>query len=31
MGLEVRVEPRPRLDDTDWRWHIGLDAEATSR
>ncbi|MEO1264322.1 MAG: DUF6352 family protein [Pseudomonadota bacterium] len=29
IGLEVRVEPRPRLDDTDWRWHIGLDREAT--
>lgn len=30
LGLEVRVEPRPRLDDTDWRWHIGLDAAATA-
>lgn len=29
VRIEVRVEPRPRLDDTDWRWHIGLDAEAT--
>ena len=29
MRIEVRVEPRPRLDDADWRWHIGLDAEAT--
>lgn len=29
MQLEVRVEPRPRVEDTDWRWHIGLDREAT--
>jgi Family of unknown function (DUF6352) len=29
MKLEVRVEPRPRIDDLDWRWHIGLDREAT--
>lgn len=29
LGLEVHVEPRPRIDDPDWRWHIGLDAEAT--
>jgi hypothetical protein len=29
MKLEVRVEPRPRIDDPDWRWHIGLDREAT--
>jgi Family of unknown function (DUF6352) len=27
--IEVAVEPRPKLEDTDWRWHIGLDAEAT--
>lgn len=26
--IEVRVEPRPRLDDQDWRWHIGLDQES---
>ena len=25
----MRVEPRPRIDDPDWRWHIGLDREAT--
>lgn len=29
LRLEVRVEPRPRLEDADWRWHIGLDREAT--
>ncbi len=27
--IEVTVEPRPKLEDADWRWHIGLDAEAT--
>jgi hypothetical protein len=29
LKLEVRVEPRPRIDDPDWRWHVGLDREAT--
>lgn len=29
MRLEVKVEPRPRLQDRDWRWHIGLDQEAS--
>ena len=29
LRLDVHVEPRPRLEDADWRWHIGLDAEAT--
>jgi Family of unknown function (DUF6352) len=29
LRIEARVEPRPRLDDPDWRWHIGLDREAT--
>jgi hypothetical protein len=29
LKLEVRVEPRPRIEDADWRWHIGLDREAT--
>lgn len=29
MKVEVRVEPRLRIEDPDWRWHIGLDREAT--
>ena len=29
LRIEARVEPRPRLDDPDWRWHIGLDREST--
>ncbi|MEO0729315.1 MAG: DUF6352 family protein [Pseudomonadota bacterium] len=30
LGVEARIEPRPRLDDQDWRWHIGLHAEANA-
>jgi hypothetical protein len=29
LRIEARVEPRPRVEDPDWRWHIGLDREAT--
>ncbi|WP_046477739.1 MULTISPECIES: DUF6352 family protein [Filomicrobium] len=29
VRIEVTVEPRPRIEDSDWRWHIGLDREAT--
>jgi Family of unknown function (DUF6352) len=29
LGIEARIEPRPKLDDKDWRWHIGLDPDAT--
>jgi len=27
--IDVRVEPKLRIDDEDWRWHIGLDREAS--
>lgn len=30
LGVQVRVEPRTRIDDARWRWHVGLDAEATA-
>lgn len=30
LRIEVTVEPRPRIEDTDWRWHIGLDRDATA-
>lgn len=30
LGLSARIEPRPRIEDADWRWHIGLDREATT-
>lgn len=29
LNAEVRVEPRDGLEDPDWRWFVGLDAEAT--
>lgn len=29
LNLNVRVQPRQRIDDEKWSWHIGLDAEAT--
>ncbi len=29
MRVETRVEPRMKLEDRDWRWHIGLDARGT--
>jgi len=29
FGVGVRVQPMQRIDDDEWRWHIGLDAEAT--
>lgn len=29
LGLRVRVEPRQRIDDDSWTWHIGLDSEAS--
>lgn len=29
LNLEVRVEPIAKVQDQDWRWFVGLDAEAT--
>lgn len=29
MHIEARVEPVARIEDRDWRWFIGLDADAT--
>jgi hypothetical protein len=29
VGIAVAVEPLARIEDRDWRWFIGLDAEAT--
>lgn len=29
LDLEARIEPVARIEDRDWRWFIGLDAEAT--
>lgn len=30
LGVEVQIEPLARVDDAAWRWHVGLDAEATA-
>ncbi len=29
LDLQVRVQPKQRIDDEKWSWHIGLDAEAS--
>lgn len=29
LAMETRVEPLARIEDRDWRWFVGLDAEAT--
>lgn len=29
-GVEVAIEPRARVDDERWRWHVGLDAESSA-
>lgn len=29
LGVAVRVQPLARIEDADWRWHLGLDASAT--
>jgi hypothetical protein len=30
LAVEVKIEPLARVDDVAWRWHIGLDSEATA-
>jgi len=30
LNLDAQVEPLARIEDRDWRWFVGLDAEATS-
>lgn len=30
MGVEVQITPLSRIDDEHWRWHVGLDADATA-
>jgi hypothetical protein len=29
LGVAVKVEPLQQVDDPQWRWHLGLDAEAS--
>lgn len=30
LQLEVQITPLSRIDDERWRWHVGLDADATA-
>ena len=30
LGVEVSIRPLQKIDDPAWRWHVGLDAEATA-
>jgi hypothetical protein len=30
LGVQVALQPVPRIDDERWRWHIGLDAESSA-
>ena len=30
LGVEVAIEPIHRIDDAHWRWHLGLDAQASA-
>ena len=29
-GVEVAIEPRARIEDARWRWHVGLDVDASA-
>ena len=29
-GVRVAIEPRARIEDDRWRWHVGLDVDATA-
>jgi hypothetical protein len=30
LGVRVAIRPLHKIDDAAWRWHVGLDAEATA-
>ncbi|MGZ8259991.1 MAG: DUF6352 family protein [Caldimonas sp.] len=30
LGVRTTIRPVPRIDDPAWRWHVGLDAEASA-
>lgn len=30
LGVAVDIDPVPRIDDAQWRWHVGLDADASA-
>lgn len=29
LGVQVHITPQQKIDDPQWRWHLGLDAEAS--
>ncbi|MBA4177995.1 MAG: hypothetical protein C0505_15775 [Leptothrix sp. (in: Bacteria)] len=29
LGVQVNITPQPKIEDPQWRWHLGLDAEAS--
>ncbi|MDP3085833.1 MAG: DUF6352 family protein [Rubrivivax sp.] len=30
LGVVVRIQPERKIDDAQWRWHVGLDAESSA-
>jgi hypothetical protein len=30
LGVEVNISPEQKINDANWRWHIGLDAESSA-
>ena len=30
LGVAVRITPRSKIEDGQWRWHVGLDAQASA-
>ncbi len=30
LGVKVTIKPEPKIDDANWRWHVGLDADSSS-
>ena len=30
LGVQVTIQPEQKIEDANWRWHIGLDVESTS-
>lgn len=30
LGVHVRIQPEAKIEDANWRWHVGLDVESTA-
>jgi Family of unknown function (DUF6352) len=30
LGVQVSIQPEQKIEDANWRWHVGLDAEASA-